>query len=91
MANTIRMNEADSWNPARAFEELNAVRLEDAVLCANCEVIVSEMLKGKCPVCGSSALMGLSRLLGGTLQRPGPKPFLQKPLSANVQPEARAS
>ncbi len=58
---------AYSSKPANEFEELNIVRLEDALLCANCDAIVNTTLKGRCPVCGSSALLGLSRLLGGTL------------------------
>ena len=49
------------------FEELNFVKLESALLCVNCEMIVSKIRGGKCPVCGSGALLGMSRLLGGTL------------------------
>jgi hypothetical protein len=67
MANPKRLKLAERWNPAKEFEQLNVVKLEDALLCANCELIVSETLKGKCPVCGSSALLGLCRLLGGPL------------------------
>jgi len=53
------------------MEELNLVRLEDALLCANCEVIVNQTLGGgKCPACGSLALLNVSPLLGGTLERP---------------------
>jgi hypothetical protein len=51
----------------KGFEELNFVKLESALLCANCELIVSETRNGKCPVCDSGALLGLSRLLGGPL------------------------
>jgi hypothetical protein len=60
----------------KGLEELNCVRLETALLCANCESIVNESWNGKCPVCGSGALLGLSRLLGSTLDRPCPQPFL---------------
>ena len=42
----------------------NLVRLQKAVLCANCEVI-SEGLNGHCTACGSEALLGLNQLLGG--------------------------
>jgi hypothetical protein len=45
----------------------NLVRLQKAVLCANCEVI-SEGLNGHCTGCGSQSLLGLSRVLGGTIE-----------------------
>jgi hypothetical protein len=44
----------------------NLVRLHNAVLCANCEVI-SEALNGHCASCGSQSLLSLSRVLGGTI------------------------
>jgi hypothetical protein len=43
------------------------VRLKQAVLCANCEVI-SEGLNGHCTACGSEALLRLHTLLGGTAE-----------------------
>ena len=52
------------------FEELNLVRLCDALLCANCELIVNDSLNGGCPACGSHALMQVSTALGGTLDEP---------------------
>ena len=52
---------ADAWSNA------NLVRLQKAVLCANCDVI-SEGLNGHCAACGSEALLDLSRVLGGTIQ-----------------------
>ena len=45
----------------------NLVRLQKAVLCANCEVI-SEGLNGHCAACGSEALLALSRVLGGMIE-----------------------
>ena len=45
----------------------NLVRLQSAVLCANCEVI-SEGLDGHCASCGGQSLLSLSRVLGGTIQ-----------------------
>jgi hypothetical protein len=45
----------------------NLVRLQKAVLCANCEVI-SEGLNGHCASCGSQSLLGLGRVLGGTIE-----------------------
>ncbi len=47
----------------------NLVRLQTAVLCANCEVI-SEGTNGHCGACGSQALLSLSRILGGTAAAP---------------------
>jgi hypothetical protein len=57
-----------------AFEELNLIRLSDALLCANCEVIVNEPFNGGCPSCSSHALMRVSHALGGTLEEPRTKP-----------------
>lgn len=45
----------------------NLVRLEKAVLCANCELI-SEGLNGHCACCGSQSLLNLNRVLGGTVE-----------------------
>ena len=44
----------------------NLVRLQRAVLCADCEVI-SETNNGHCDACASQALLNLSRILGGSL------------------------
>ena len=52
---------------AQAWCNANLVRLQKAVLCANCDVI-SEGLNGHCAACGSEALLALSRVLGGTIQ-----------------------
>ena len=64
-SNPIRINAMDGIS---ASEELNCVKLTDALLCVNCEVVVNESRKGSCPVCGSGALLSVSRLLGGTVQ-----------------------
>lgn len=52
---------------AQTWFHTNLVRLQKAVLCANCDVI-SEGLNGHCAACGSEALLGLSRVLGGTIE-----------------------
>lgn len=44
----------------------NLVRLQHAVLCANCELI-SEANNGHCAACDSEALLSLTRILGGPL------------------------
>ena len=50
---------------AQPWLHTDIVRLQKAVLCANCEVI-SEGLNGHCSACGSEALLRLHELLGGT-------------------------
>jgi hypothetical protein len=54
--------------------DTNLVRLQSAVLCANCEVI-SEGTNGHCTACGSQALLSLSRILGGPLASSMPFQF----------------
>lgn len=51
----------------KEWEELTFIHLQDAVLCANCELIANQTYDGACPACGSKALMSVSRLLGGTV------------------------
>jgi hypothetical protein len=46
--------------------DLNAVYLQNAVLCAECEVI-SDSPHDTCRMCGSHSLLSLSCILGGTL------------------------
>jgi len=46
--------------------DVNAVCLQNAVLCADCEVI-SDSPHDTCQVCGSRSLLSLSCVLGGTL------------------------
>jgi hypothetical protein len=45
---------------------LNAVALNNAVLCADCDV-VSDSPHDKCLVCGSRSLFNISKILGGNL------------------------
>jgi GAF domain-containing protein len=53
-----------NWNEAR---DANFLGLQAAVLCVACELI-SENNTPYCLACGSGALIGLSRLLGGSLR-----------------------
>ncbi|PYX86694.1 MAG: hypothetical protein DMG68_14590 [Acidobacteria bacterium] len=53
------------------LKELTFIHLQDALLCANCELIASQTYDGACPACGSKALMSVSRLLGGTVMPEG--------------------
>jgi hypothetical protein len=49
------------------YDTLNFIPLQNAMLCANCEIII-EPINGFCTVCGSAALLSILRLLGGTAQ-----------------------
>ena len=45
---------------------LNSLTLENAVLCADCEII-SDSVGEVCQACGSRSLLSLGRVLGGAL------------------------
>ena len=47
---------------------LNAVALQNAVLCSECDV-VSDSPHDRCLVCGSRSLFNIARMLGGNLPR----------------------
>ena len=49
-------------------QSLNAVALQNAVLCAECDV-VSDSPHDRCLICGSPSLFNISRILGGTLPK----------------------
>jgi hypothetical protein len=51
---------------AEELRSLNSIRLQNAVLCAECDV-VSDSPHDHCLVCGSRSLFNVSRLLGGML------------------------
>jgi hypothetical protein len=53
--------------PARG-RVLNAVALQNAVLCAGCDV-VSDSPHDQCLVCGSRSLFNIARMLGGNLPK----------------------
>jgi hypothetical protein len=53
--------------PERA-RVLNAVALQNAVLCAECDV-VSDSPHDQCLVCGSRSLFNIARLFGGNLPK----------------------
>jgi hypothetical protein len=50
--------------PSEVARCLNAVALQNAVLCAECDV-VSDSPHDRCLVCGSRSLFNISRMLGG--------------------------
>ena len=51
-----------------AFQDVNFVPLQSATFCVQCELI-SNNSKPYCLACGSHSLLGLSRVLGGSLRR----------------------
>ena len=55
---------------------LNAITLQNAVLCAECDV-VSDSPHDQCMVCGSRSLFNIARMLGGNL--PGQRAALIRP------------
>jgi len=57
--------EGSAIHPARW---LNAVALQHAVLCAECEV-VSDSPHDQCLVCGSRSLVNICGMLGGNLPK----------------------
>ena len=64
---------------------LNAVSLQNAVLCAECDV-VSDSPHDRCLVCGSPSLFNISRVLGGTLPRDRAS-LIGAVIVASAQPE----
>ena len=52
--------------PSGVGRPLNAVALQNAVLCAECDV-VSDSPHDRCLVCGSSSLFNIARMFGGKL------------------------
>jgi hypothetical protein len=60
----------------RVFVPRNLIPLQQAVLCANCEV-VSDSKNGHCIVCGSPSLVNLARVLDGP-SRLGDKAWARK-------------
>ena len=71
---------------------LEVVSLQNAMLCIDCESITASA-HDSCPVCGGHSLLGLAKILGGTLAthrasrpEPGPNKYsgLSKPLDADI-------
>lgn len=52
----------------RPCRPLNAVALQNAVLCAECDV-VSDSPHDRCLVCGSRSLFNIARMFGGNLPK----------------------
>ena len=60
------MRDSDGVGGAEGIRPFNAVALQNAVLCADCDC-VSDSPHDKCLVCGSRSLFNISRVLGGSL------------------------
>lgn len=60
------MKVSDAVGPSQAGRSLNAVALQNAVLCAECDV-VSDSPHDQCLVCGSRSLFNIARMFGGNL------------------------
>ena len=62
------MNGSDVVGSGERSRVLNAVPLENAVLCAECDV-VSDSPHDTCLVCGSRYLFNVARIFGGNLPK----------------------
>jgi hypothetical protein len=62
------MNGSGSGGSVQRSRVLNAVPLQNAVLCAECDV-VSDSPHDTCLVCGSPSLFNIARMFGGELSK----------------------
>jgi hypothetical protein len=62
------MNQSNAGNLLAAARPLNAVELQYAVLCAECDVL-SDSPHDICMVCGSRSLVNICRILGGKMPK----------------------
>jgi hypothetical protein len=60
------MNGSYADGTSQVSRGLNAVALQNAVLCAECDV-VSDSPHDRCLVCGSRSLFNIARMFGGNL------------------------
>ena len=73
------MNQSDAGNLSRVDRPLNAVALQYAVLCADCDV-VSDSPHDICMVCGSRSLVNICRILGGKMPKNRAELLKQEPV-----------
>jgi hypothetical protein len=62
------MNGSYADGKSQVSRGLNAVALQNAVLCAECDV-VSDSPHDRCLVCGSRSLFNIARMFGGNLSQ----------------------
>ncbi len=72
------MNGSDEMGSREQARVLNAVPLENAVLCAECDV-VSDSPYDVCMVCGSHSLFNVARVFGGNLPKKRATLITQQP------------
>jgi hypothetical protein len=75
------MNQSNAGELLAAGRRLNAVSLQYAVLCAECDV-VSDSPHDVCMVCGSRSLFNVARFFGGNLPRKRAELIAQHPIEA---------
>lgn len=73
------MNQSNAGNLSRVDRPLNAVALQYAVLCADCDV-VSDSPHDICMVCGSRSLVNICRILGGKMPKKRAEVLKQEPV-----------
>jgi hypothetical protein len=76
------MNQSNSGNLLAAGQPLNAVSLQHAVLCAECDV-VSDSPHDVCMVCGSRSLVNICRILGGKMPKTRAELLKPEPVKIN--------
>jgi hypothetical protein len=73
------MNQSNAGNLSRVDRPINAVALQYAVLCAECDV-VSDSPHDICMVCGSRSLVNICRILGGRMPQKRAELLTQEPV-----------
>jgi len=73
------MNQSNAGNLSRVDRPINAVALQYAVLCAECD-IVSDSPHDICVVCGSRSLVNICRILGGKMPKNRAEVLKQEPV-----------
>lgn len=74
------MNQSNPVDLPQPGRLLNAVALQNAVLCAECDV-VSDSPHDVCMVCGSRSLVNICRILGGEMPKNRAELLKQEPLT----------
>jgi hypothetical protein len=78
------MNQSNAGNLLAAGQPLNAVALQHAVLCAECDV-VSDSLHDICMICGSRSLVNICRILGGKMPKNRAELLKPEPMKINQE------
>jgi hypothetical protein len=73
------MKDSDGDGASQTRRYFNAVALQNAVLCAECDV-VSDSPHDRCLVCGSRSLFNIGRMFGGNLPQERASLITSEPL-----------